>query len=72
MACGVGVYCPVWGVGPADVGMLPFNFGPGPVPRLSGSIRIRQPRWTPSLPVGDGEPDLIALDILEDTSEKSS
>lgn len=56
----------------AELAQLALDLAPEPPPRLSGSIRIRQPRWTPSLPVGDGEPDLIALDVLEENNEKTS
>jgi eukaryotic-like serine/threonine-protein kinase len=56
----------------AELAQLALELAP-PEPRPSGSIRIRRPRWTPALPVGDAEADLAAFDALvDDASEKSS
>ncbi len=56
----------------ADLAQLALALAPPP-PRPSGSIRIRRPRWTPALPVGEAEADLAALDVLaDDTPEKTS
>lgn len=55
----------------AELTRLAIEMAP-PEPRAAGSIRIRRPRWTPALPIGEGEPDLVALDMLDDNSEKSS
>jgi eukaryotic-like serine/threonine-protein kinase len=36
-----------------------------------GVVRIRKPKWTPSLPI-DGEPDLVAVDTSDENPTKSS
>jgi len=43
---------------------LPGHAGRGPV-----DLRIRKPRWTPSLPVGEGLPDLVADDVTDEKSD---
>ena len=37
-----------------------------PPPRPTGSVRIRKPKWTPALPLGDGLPDIVADDVTDD------
>lgn len=59
----------------ADLTQLALELAP-PSPHMSGSIRIRQPRWTPTegmMPL-DGEPDLSALNNVaaDDNSTTSS
>jgi eukaryotic-like serine/threonine-protein kinase len=45
---------------------------PVAVPGQSG-MRMRKPRWTPSIPMSDADSDLVALDaIVVDAPEKSS
>jgi serine/threonine protein kinase len=38
-------------------------------PSLPNVVRIRKPRWTPALPVGDGLPDIVADDLSDEKSE---
>jgi len=33
-------------------------------------IRIRQPRWTPELPLDNGDADMIVVDLVDEVSEK--
>lgn len=59
----------------AELAQLALDLAEPPVPRLPGAVRIRRPRWTPALPMGEGEPDLIALDtsaVSEDDNTGSS
>jgi serine/threonine protein kinase len=37
-----------------------------PPRRPVGTARIRKPKWTPALPVGDGLPDIIADDVTDE------
>jgi serine/threonine-protein kinase len=43
-----------------------------PVPTPSGSLRIRRPRWTPALPVGDNDVELGALDQADQADADTS
>lgn len=44
-----------------------------PVPVGQGGMRMRKPRWTPSIPMSEADSDLSAFDaIVADASEKSS
>ncbi|HEY5922219.1 MAG TPA: serine/threonine-protein kinase [Kofleriaceae bacterium] len=41
-----------------------------PAPQREASVvRIRKPKWTPALPVGDGLPDIVADDLTDEKSE---
>ncbi len=56
----------------AELAQLAIDLVEPPQPRLASSVRIRQPRWTPSFPV-DGEVEFTPLDSKDDdTSSKSS
>ena len=49
--------------GNADLAAIAAELSP-PAPKPIGSPRIRKPKWTPALPVGDGLPDIVADDVL--------
>lgn len=51
----------------AELALITAELAP-PSPR-SHDMRIRKPKWTPALPIGDGLPDIIADDV---TDEKQS
>lgn len=53
----------------ADLASLAADLAPPPPPRPPNVVRIRKPKWTPALPLGDGLPDIIADDV---TDEKQS
>ena len=54
-----------------DLASLAADLAPAP-PRAAGVVRIRKPRWTPSLPLGEGLPDIVADDVTDEkTGEKS-
>jgi serine/threonine-protein kinase len=43
-----------------------------PESRAPGVVRIRKPRWTPSLSFESGEPDIVAIDTSDDKTTKTS
>jgi hypothetical protein len=51
-----------------DLVAISAGLVPPPPPRRP-TLRIRKPKWTPALPVGDGLPDIVADDV---TDEKQS
>jgi serine/threonine protein kinase len=53
----------------AELTTLAADLAPPPPERTPSTVRLRKPKWTPSLPLGDGLPDLIADDV---TDEKQS
>lgn len=56
----------------AELTQLAIDLAPPPPVRPPGVVRIRKPRWTPALPLGDGEPDLVAVDLASDDSDEKS
>lgn len=52
----------------ADLALLAADLAPAP-PRPAGVMRMRKPKWTPALPVGDGLPDIVADDLTDEKSE---
>jgi hypothetical protein len=54
----------------ADLAAIAAELSPPPPPRPSGAIRIRKPKWTPALPMGDGLPDIVADDVTDQKSEQ--
>ena len=52
----------------ADLAAIAADLAPA-LPRAPSMVRIRRPKWTPSLPLGDGLPDIIALDVTDEKSE---
>lgn len=50
----------------ADLASLAADLAPPPPPRPAHVLRIRKPKWTPSLPLGDGLPDIVADDVTDD------
>jgi serine/threonine-protein kinase len=52
----------------ADLASLAADLAPEP-PRSASVVRIRKPKWTPALPLGDGQPDIVADDLTDEKSE---
>ncbi len=52
----------------AELALLAADLAPAP-PRPAGVMRMRKPKWTPALPVGDGLPDIVADDLTDEKSE---
>jgi eukaryotic-like serine/threonine-protein kinase len=52
----------------SDLVSLAADLAPAP-PRAANIVRIRKPRWTPALPVGDGLPDIVADDLSDEKTE---
>jgi serine/threonine protein kinase len=52
----------------AELASLAADLAPSP-PRAANVVRIRKPRWTPALPLGDGMPDIVADDLTDEKSE---
>lgn len=52
----------------SDLASLAADLAPAP-PRQANVMRIRKPRWTPSLPLGEGLPDIVADDVSDEKSE---
>jgi serine/threonine protein kinase len=52
----------------AELAALAADLAPMP-PRQPNVVRIRKPRWTPALPLGDGMPDIVADDLTDEKSE---
>ncbi len=53
----------------ADLAAIAAELSPPPAPRPLGAVRIRKPRWTPALPMGEGLPDLVADEVADAKSE---
>ncbi|HEY5948480.1 MAG TPA: serine/threonine-protein kinase [Kofleriaceae bacterium] len=52
----------------AELVSLAADLAPTP-PRPANVVRIRKPKWTPALPLGDGLPDIVADDVSEDKTK---
>jgi serine/threonine-protein kinase len=52
----------------SDLASLAADLAPAP-PRPANVVRIRKPRWTPALPLGDGLPDIVADDLTDEKTE---
>jgi eukaryotic-like serine/threonine-protein kinase len=50
----------------AELASLAADLAPASSPRSPNVVRVRKPKWTPSLPLGDGLPDLVADDVTEE------
>lgn len=56
----------------AELAALSNDLAP-PAPRAPNLVRIRKPRWTPSVPLADGIPEALEIDLADDdATEKSS
>jgi serine/threonine-protein kinase len=53
----------------ADLAAIAAELSPPP-PRPIGSLRIRKPKWTPALPVGEGLPDIVAVDVTDENQSE--
>jgi serine/threonine-protein kinase len=52
----------------ADLAAIAAELAP-PAPLPPSGMRIRKPKWTPALPLGDGLPDIVADDVSDDKPE---
>lgn len=53
----------------ADLTAIAADLAPPPPPRAPSAVRIRKPKWTPALPMGEGLPDIVADDVTDTKSE---
>lgn len=52
----------------AELASLAADLAPAHA-RPANVVRIRKPRWTPALPLGDGLPDIVADDVTDEKTE---